>query len=140
MDASGIRTLRLPDPIRACLFDLDGVLTDTARVHAAAWKEMFDAYLRDRAPDGRAFRRSTSSATTTPTWTASRATTACATSSPRGGSTCRRDRRTTRPTRETVPGLGNRKNELVQRMIRERGRRAYAGLGALRRAPRATPA
>ena len=42
--------MRLPDPIRACLFDMDGVLTDTARVHAAAWKETFDAYLRARAP------------------------------------------------------------------------------------------
>ncbi|HEX5095787.1 MAG TPA: beta-phosphoglucomutase family hydrolase [Acidimicrobiia bacterium] len=40
---------RLPDGIRACLFDLDGVLTQTARVHAAAWKEMFDQYLSDRA-------------------------------------------------------------------------------------------
>ena len=50
MDASGKRTVRLPDPIHACLFDLDGVLTDTARVHAAAWKEMFDAYLSDRSP------------------------------------------------------------------------------------------
>jgi beta-phosphoglucomutase family hydrolase len=41
--------LGLPAPIRACLFDLDGVLTDTARVHAAAWKEMFDAFLREHA-------------------------------------------------------------------------------------------
>ena len=40
--------LGLPDDARACLFDLDGVLTQTARVHAAAWKEMFDAYLRSR--------------------------------------------------------------------------------------------
>jgi HAD superfamily hydrolase (TIGR01509 family) len=41
--------LGLPDPVAACLFDLDGVLTQTARVHAAAWKEMFDGYLRARA-------------------------------------------------------------------------------------------
>ena len=41
--------LGLPDSVRACLFDLDGVLTQTAKVHAAAWKEMFDAYLRERA-------------------------------------------------------------------------------------------
>ena len=34
--------LGLPDGITACLFDLDGVLTQTAKVHAAAWKEMFD--------------------------------------------------------------------------------------------------
>jgi beta-phosphoglucomutase family hydrolase len=39
----------LPDGITTCLFDLDGVLTQTARVHARAWKEMFDAFLRDRA-------------------------------------------------------------------------------------------
>jgi beta-phosphoglucomutase family hydrolase len=39
--------LRLPDGITTCLFDLDGVLTQTAKVHARAWKEMFDAFLRD---------------------------------------------------------------------------------------------
>jgi beta-phosphoglucomutase family hydrolase len=41
--------LGLPDQVRACLFDLDGVLTDTASVHRRAWKAMFDAYLRPRA-------------------------------------------------------------------------------------------
>jgi beta-phosphoglucomutase family hydrolase len=41
--------LRLPDGITACLFDLDGVLTQTAKVHARAWKEMFDEFLRDWA-------------------------------------------------------------------------------------------
>ncbi|MEV5745533.1 beta-phosphoglucomutase family hydrolase [Microbispora rosea] len=41
--------LGLPDEVRGCLFDMDGVLTRTARIHAAAWKEMFDEYLRDRA-------------------------------------------------------------------------------------------
>jgi beta-phosphoglucomutase-like phosphatase (HAD superfamily) len=39
----------LPVSVRACLFDLDGVLTRTATVHAAAWKETFDEYLRKRA-------------------------------------------------------------------------------------------
>ena len=33
---------------QAVLFDLDGVLTDTASIHAAAWKEAFDGYLRRR--------------------------------------------------------------------------------------------
>jgi beta-phosphoglucomutase family hydrolase len=37
--------LGLPDGIRGCLFDLDGVLTKTAVVHAAAWKEVFDEFL-----------------------------------------------------------------------------------------------
>ena len=41
--------LGLPDGITACLFDLDGVLTDTARVHNGAWKETFDGFLRERA-------------------------------------------------------------------------------------------
>ncbi len=40
-------TLGLPRRTRACLFDLDGVLTQTAKLHAAAWKQMFDAYLRE---------------------------------------------------------------------------------------------
>jgi beta-phosphoglucomutase family hydrolase len=41
--------LGLPDSTRACLFDLDGVVTKTALVHAAAWKEMFDDFLRQHA-------------------------------------------------------------------------------------------
>jgi beta-phosphoglucomutase family hydrolase len=43
--------LGLPAGVRVCLFDLDGVLTQTAKVHAAAWKEMFDAFLRRRAAE-----------------------------------------------------------------------------------------
>ena len=49
--------LDLPEAVHACLFDLDGVLTDTASVHTKAWKVMFDyqfvvnpAYNRDRGP------------------------------------------------------------------------------------------
>ncbi|MEO6828062.1 MAG: beta-phosphoglucomutase family hydrolase [Microbacteriaceae bacterium] len=38
-------SLGLPQGIRACLFDLDGVLTQTAKVHCAAWKEIFDEFL-----------------------------------------------------------------------------------------------
>jgi beta-phosphoglucomutase family hydrolase len=41
--------LGLPDQITTCLFDLDGVLTQTANVHAKAWKQMFDQYLHERA-------------------------------------------------------------------------------------------
>src|SRR4051794_27131345 len=39
----------LPEGITTCLFDLDGVLTQTAKIHARAWKEMFDDFLRDWA-------------------------------------------------------------------------------------------
>jgi beta-phosphoglucomutase family hydrolase len=48
------RALGLTDAIHACLFDLDGVLTRTAEVHAKAWKKMFDDFLRGHS-DGRAF-------------------------------------------------------------------------------------
>jgi beta-phosphoglucomutase family hydrolase len=41
--------LGLPDEIEALLFDLDGVLSQTAKVHARAWKEMFDGFLKERA-------------------------------------------------------------------------------------------
>jgi len=41
--------LGLPDSVHGCLFDLDGVLTDTASVHDAAWASMFDDFLRARA-------------------------------------------------------------------------------------------
>jgi len=40
--------LGLPEKISTCLFDLDGVLTDTASVHRAAWKETFDPLLASR--------------------------------------------------------------------------------------------
>lgn len=46
--------LGLPDGVTALLFDLDGVLTDTASVHDAAWKATFDSFLRER--DGDDFR------------------------------------------------------------------------------------
>jgi len=47
--------LGLPDRTRACLFDLDGVLTRTSGLHAAAWKQMFDAFLNQRAVAGQVF-------------------------------------------------------------------------------------
>lgn len=48
------------DLFDAVIFDLDGVVTQTARVHAASWKRLFDDYLRQRAQSKgalRAFRR-----------------------------------------------------------------------------------
>jgi beta-phosphoglucomutase family hydrolase len=44
----GIRVFGLPDGIRACLFDLDGVLTQTDKVHLQAWTEAFDEFLLAR--------------------------------------------------------------------------------------------
>jgi beta-phosphoglucomutase family hydrolase len=48
---SALSPLGLPPSIRACLFDLDGVLTRTATVHFAAWKRTFDEFLQRFHPD-----------------------------------------------------------------------------------------
>ena len=128
--------LGLPDDIEACLFDLDGVLTKTAVVHFAAWKEMFDAFLHDRAVrTGTPFIRF-DIATDYVDYVDGK---------PRADGT--RDFLASRgirlpegtaddpPEAETVRGLGLRKNELVLRLIRDGGVDAYPGsLEYLRRA------
>ena len=43
------KSLGLNDAITACLFDLDGVITRTAKVHARAWKHVFDEFLSERS-------------------------------------------------------------------------------------------
>jgi beta-phosphoglucomutase family hydrolase len=48
IDPGEEHVLGLPDAVTVCLFDMDGVLTRTATVHAAAWKQMFDDFLRER--------------------------------------------------------------------------------------------
>jgi len=118
----------VPDGIAACLFDLDGVLTQTAKVHAAAWGEMFDAYLLDRARrSGEALRRFELPADYAEhidgrlrqdgvrAFLASRGITL-----PEGSAD-------DPPTAETVHGLGNRKNELVLELIRRDGVDVYEG-------------
>jgi beta-phosphoglucomutase family hydrolase len=120
--------LGLPDGVRACLFDLDGVLTETAKVHAAAWKQMFDAYLKERAErtgeplepfdakddydeyvDGK------------PRYAGVRSFLAARGIELPDGSP------DDPPDRETISGLGNRKNEIVLRMIRDDGVDPYPG-------------
>ena len=120
--------LGLPAHVRACLFDLDGVLTQTAKVHAAAWKEMFDGYLRERATrEGAAFVPFDAvgdydeyvdgrpRADGVRTFLAARGI-----ELPEGSPQ-------DPPGAETVNGLGNRKNELVLRRIREDGVEPYEG-------------
>jgi beta-phosphoglucomutase family hydrolase len=119
--------LGLPPGIVAGLFDLDGVLTGTAALHAVAWSEMFNDYLRDRARRSghpyRAFEAGdyNSSVDGRPradgvrTFLASRGIVL-----PEGTSD-------DPPRRETVHGLANRKNELLQRLIAERGVQPYPG-------------
>ena len=120
--------LGLPDDIEACLFDLDGVLTKTAKVHAAAWKEMFDGYLRGRADrtgepfvpfdagadydeyvDGKPRYDGVKS------FLASRSI-----DLPQGSPS-------DDPATESIDGLGNRKNDLVLKIIHDEGVKPYPG-------------
>lgn len=52
MTSAKDRVVIRADRFDAVIFDLDGVITDTARVHAAAWKRLFDEYLAEVAPPG----------------------------------------------------------------------------------------
>ncbi|NEA17892.1 beta-phosphoglucomutase family hydrolase [Streptomyces halstedii] len=116
--------LGLPEGIQACLFDLDGVVTRTAVVHAAAWKATFDAFLRER--DGEDFRPFTDSdydqyvdgrprADGVRSFLASRGI-----ELPEGTSDDPPDTR-------SVNGIGNRKNELLLEKIRTDGVEPYEG-------------
>ena len=120
--------LGLPDQVRACLFDLDGVLTKTATVHAAAWKQMFDDYLRQRAQrTGEPFVAFDTDSDYgeyvdgKPRYDGVRSFLASR------GIELPEGEDDDPPTAETVHGLGNRKNELVLKMIREDGVEAYPG-------------
>jgi beta-phosphoglucomutase family hydrolase len=120
--------LGLPDAIRACLFDLDGVLTQTAKVHAAAWKEMFDDFLRKRAArTGEAFvpfdpaEDYNRYVDGMPRYDGVRSFLAS-----RGIDLPWGDPGDP-PGKETIIGLGNRKNELVLSMIRRGGVEPYPG-------------
>jgi beta-phosphoglucomutase family hydrolase len=120
--------LGLPNAIRACLFDLDGVLTQTAKIHAAAWKEMFDAFLRERAAQtGESFEPFDPVADYDeyvdgkPRYDGVRSFLAArGIALPEGTPDDPSDA-------ATVHGLGNRKNELVLAMIERQGVEVYEG-------------
>ncbi|WP_031090735.1 beta-phosphoglucomutase family hydrolase [Streptomyces sp. NRRL WC-3549] len=116
--------LGLPEDIQACLFDLDGVVTRTAVVHAAAWKATFDAFLRER--DGADFRPFTDSdydqyvdgrprADGVRSFLASR------------GIELPEGTPGDPPDAQSVNGVGNRKNELLLEKIRTDGVEPYEG-------------
>lgn len=127
-DGAALTRLGLPEGVRACLFDMDGVLTDTASVHATAWKLMFDAYLKERADrsgepfvpfdiatdypayvDGKRRQDGTRS------FLASR------------GITLPEGTPDDDASQETINGLGTRKNEIVQHEIATNGVTVYQG-------------
>jgi beta-phosphoglucomutase family hydrolase len=119
--------LGLPDGVTACLFDLDGVLTDTAAVHAVAWKQTFDEFRGARAEaageEFRPFERSDylayvdgkPRADGVRDFLASRGIT-LVDGSPDDP-----------PGAETVNGLGNRKNQELVRRIHDDGVEVFDG-------------
>ena len=120
--------LGLPDTTSACLFDLDGVVTKTALIHAAAWKEMFDEFLRERAArDGTEFvpfdkgREYDEYVDGKPRLDGTRSfLRARGIELPEGTPD-------DPPTARTVNGLSNRKNALVLEMIDKNGVEVYDG-------------
>jgi len=116
------------DQYDAVLFDLDGVITNTATLHATCWKQMFDEYLRERAEQKGEVFRPFDLATDYRLYVDGE---------PRfdGVRDFLRSRRIQLPEGtpddpadvETVHGLGNRKNELVNCAIAELGVEPYAG-------------
>ncbi|MBY8871744.1 beta-phosphoglucomutase family hydrolase [Micromonospora sp. PLK6-60] len=120
--------LGLPAHVTACLFDLDGVLTQTAKVHNAAWAETFDAFLRQRSaetgepfrpfdpgPDYNHYVDGRPRADGVRSFLASRGITL-----PEGSPD-------DPPEADTVNGLGNRKNVVLLQRIEHDGVEAYAG-------------
>jgi beta-phosphoglucomutase family hydrolase len=120
--------LGLPEPVHACLFDLDGVLTDTASVHTKAWKAMFDDYLRQRAErtgeefvpfdpaaDYRQYVDGKKREDGVRSFLASRGI-----ELPEGSPD-------DPPDAETVHGLGNRKNEAFQKTLHDDGVEVFTG-------------
>lgn len=120
--------LGLPPHVTACLFDLDGVLTQTALVHNAAWKETFDAFLKawsaqhgqpfvpfDSGRDYHNFVDGRQRADGVRTFLTSRGITL-----PEGSPD-------DAPEAETVNGIGNRKNLIVLQKIKDGFVQVYPG-------------
>jgi len=115
--------LGLPDGVTACLFDMDGVVTKTAVVHAAAWKQMFDEFLRsqpgqapfDPVKDYDAYVDGKPRLDGTESFLESRHI-----NLPTGNPD-------DKPGTATVYGLSNRKNELVLEVLKRDGVEVYPG-------------
>jgi beta-phosphoglucomutase family hydrolase len=124
----GYSVLGLPDSITTCLFDLDGVLTKTAEVHDEAWKQTFDAYLKQRAEkQGEKFepfdkvKDYDEYVDGLPRYDGVRNFLASRHIELPEGSP------DDSPDKETVCGIGNRKNDLVLELIKRNGVEAYEG-------------
>jgi beta-phosphoglucomutase family hydrolase len=120
------------DRYDAVLLDLDGVITNTASLHAECWKEMFDEYLQKRATQGGEAFRPFDLATDyrlyvdgKPRFDGVRDFLASR------GIELPEGSRDDSPSAETVAGLGNRKNDLVKEIMEDKGVKRYEGSVAL---------
>jgi beta-phosphoglucomutase family hydrolase len=107
--------VKLPDTVTACLFDLDGVLTATAKVHMKAWKQTFDEELHRREGDGfRAFDQDDYNVYVD--------------GKPRyDGVRSFMESRGYQLSEDEVRAIGDRKNELVLKLIESGGVEVYPG-------------
>jgi beta-phosphoglucomutase family hydrolase len=121
-----------PQKFDAVLFDMDGVLTATAKVHAASWKKMFDGFLKKRAAETGQPCKPFDIKTDYKLYVDGKLR-------DEGVSSFLESRSIKLPfgevgdppERETVSGLGNRKNELVNKIIETEGVDIYEGSIAL---------
>jgi beta-phosphoglucomutase family hydrolase len=121
-----------PDEFDAVLFDLDGVLTATAKLHAATWKEMFDEYLRDRsARTGEPFRPFDIGTDYKKYVDGKLRYEGVRSFLESRGIELPYGELGAPPQEESVIGLGNRKDRLVKVFMKEKGVEAYAGSVAL---------
>ncbi len=120
--------LGLPKAVHACLFDLDGVLTDTASVHKKAWKAMFDDYLRHRAErDGEPFVAFDSHDDYLQYVDGKPRQDGVRSFLRSRGIDLPDGNPDDPPDAETVSGLGNRKKEMFQKVLHDDGIEAFSG-------------
>jgi beta-phosphoglucomutase family hydrolase len=129
--------LGLPDAVTACLFDLDGVLTQTAKVHAAAWKQTFDGYLRERAArEGTEFVPFDAAADYDEYVDGKPRYDGVASFLASRGIELPQGTPDDPPEADTIDGVGNRKNVIVLKLIHDDGVQAYPGSVAYVKAAR----
>src|SRR4051812_5054533 len=120
--------LGLPQGITTCLFDLDGVLTQTAKIHAQAWKQMFDAFLRERSRrTGEPFREFDRTMDYDEYVDGKPRLDGVLSFLQSRGIELPMGSPSNSPDADTIHGLGTRKNDLVLELIREQGVEPYEG-------------
>ncbi len=121
----------------AAIFDLDGVVTRTARVHAAAWKKLFDQYLQRRAEqDGTAFRPFDIQADYRQYVDGRPRDEGVQAFLESRGLTLPYGDPSDAPDRETICGLGTQKNTFFREALKEQGVESYPSTLAFIRAAR----